>query len=791
MRAGRPSALVRCRAGRIATGTYNLLTFSGTAGTGLSGLTFSGGTASETLYGDTYTLQGTSTAEELRVAAPPPVGFTWSGAASNVWSTAGALNWTNSSGASAAYTDNANVTFSNAGANTNPIGITATVFPNSVTFTNSTLAYSFTGTGGTAGIGGAATVSLDGGAGVTFLSANTYSGSTTIASGGTLTLGNGANAALDGSIANTLSVANSGTLLYNLAGSQTANYAINGTGNLIKAGSGLLNLTASSGYTGTTTVNGGTLTLNGAERRDRQHQRQRRRELGGGYLLLDNMTNSSNTARLGTASPIVLNGGTFTFLGSSGTGETAESFGALTIGSGVNTVAISRGNTATTSSATLVFGNATASLASNLINTGSGGFVNFTTAIVNTATNPPTLQGGPGGIYVSDGATHDDFGYVAQARATKSPSALPPMPLPAWPRLISRPRGSWSTATPSRWSHSNGIHETIANCAGTLTFRLRAGQGTANANVVISDYKPTTPTPYPGKTIQALMVQSGSANVSTLSGMLNIMNNGGGAGTPLDANGGILVSGSYAFTPNGGYTMNGGTITSGTAGTNSTLYVWIDSNTTRINSVIADIGGGTGAIPACPRAAAARWFWAANTYSGPTYVNQGTVELLAGGSLANTTIYVGCGGSTSATFMVKGNATIGTGTAKLVVNGAGPTTSQGTFGFDPLEASPSTLTLNGNMTVGGTAAGSPALLDFNLAPAPLTRSRSTATCRSIRAGGSSTSSSCPEVRSRRALQFDHVQQRVGSDQSDLQRRVKRHHVDCHGKGHSGGGRHQQ
>ena len=63
-------------------------------------------------------------------------------------------------------------------------------------------------------------------------------------------------------------------------------------------------------------------------------------------------------------------------------------------------------------------------------------------------------------------------------------------------------------------------------------------------------------------------------------------------GTPLDANGGILVSGASDFTANGGYTITGGTITSGVSGTNSELFTWIDSGTTTINSVIANIGGG-------------------------------------------------------------------------------------------------------------------------------------------------------------------------------------------------------
>ena len=112
----------------------------------------------------------------------------------------------------------------------------------------------------------------------------------------------------------------------------------------------------------------------------------------------------------------------------------------------------------------------------------------------------------------------------------------------------------------------------------------------ANANVLINGTAQTALTL--STTIGSLVVQSASAQVSTLTGYtLNIENNGSGQ-TPLDNNGGIIVSGSGDFTPNGGYTINGGTITSGISGVSSELFTWIDSGTTTINSVIANIGGG-------------------------------------------------------------------------------------------------------------------------------------------------------------------------------------------------------
>ena len=90
--------------------------------------------------------------------------------------------------------------------------------------------------------------------------ANTFTGATTI-SGGTLQLGTGASGQ-DGSINSTSGVTNNSALVYNLYGSQTAAYAIGGSGSLTKTGGGLLVLTASNTYTGGATINGGTLNIN-------------------------------------------------------------------------------------------------------------------------------------------------------------------------------------------------------------------------------------------------------------------------------------------------------------------------------------------------------------------------------------------------------------------------------------------------------------------------------------------------------------------------------------------------
>ena len=94
---------------------------------------------------------------------------------------------------------------------------------------------------------------------LTLTASNTYTGNT-IVSGGTLQLGTGASGQ-DGSIATTGSFVNNGALVYNLSGNQTPTYAISGSGNLTKTGTGVLTLSMVNSYGGSTAVTGGILRL--------------------------------------------------------------------------------------------------------------------------------------------------------------------------------------------------------------------------------------------------------------------------------------------------------------------------------------------------------------------------------------------------------------------------------------------------------------------------------------------------------------------------------------------------
>ncbi|MBV8176224.1 MAG: autotransporter-associated beta strand repeat-containing protein, partial [Verrucomicrobia bacterium] len=93
---------------------------------------------------------------------------------------------------------------------------------------------------------------------LTLTGANTYTGGTTISSG-TLQLGNGGTT---GSIAG--NVTNNGVLAFDRSDSVTFGGVISGTGNVVQMGAGTLTLPGTNTYTGTTSVNAGSLIVNGS-----------------------------------------------------------------------------------------------------------------------------------------------------------------------------------------------------------------------------------------------------------------------------------------------------------------------------------------------------------------------------------------------------------------------------------------------------------------------------------------------------------------------------------------------
>ncbi len=233
----------------VTGGTLNTSTTAGVHGNFWAVQTtdlYAAGALVSTAAGGTVTIDGSAPDPEaltgsgshflIAAAAFAPVGhpaLTWSGLTSNSWSLAsGDVNWS-SMGGNTFYSNGSAVTFSNAGVNTNPIAIVSSgVQPASVTFTNTTTPYSFSG----GAMSGTGSVALDAAGSVMFLGVNTYTGSTTI-SAGTLTLsGTGAINGTSG-----IAVGNGGTGAMMIQGQgqlQTSveNVGLSGTGSVTQSG---------------------------------------------------------------------------------------------------------------------------------------------------------------------------------------------------------------------------------------------------------------------------------------------------------------------------------------------------------------------------------------------------------------------------------------------------------------------------------------------------------------------------------------------------------------------------
>lgn len=252
-----------------------------------------------------------------------PASIKWTGAQpGGLWDINTTYNWSNG-GISDKYFEFDTVTFDDSASGTTSVVLDTTVAPTSVAFGNAAKNYVLTGSGaitgatgvtlagggsvtlatnntysgpttigtgilrigngGTAGtpgtgelvnegalvfdrsngltianvVSGAGTVE-QAGAGTTILTAdNTYGGATTITAG-TLQVGSGGTA---GTLGYTATISNNGSLAFNRDGSLVVAAPISGTGNLVQTGPGTTVLDNDMTYTGTTTVNGGTLQI--------------------------------------------------------------------------------------------------------------------------------------------------------------------------------------------------------------------------------------------------------------------------------------------------------------------------------------------------------------------------------------------------------------------------------------------------------------------------------------------------------------------------------------------------
>jgi autotransporter-associated beta strand protein len=250
-------------------GTLTVTNLSGTLSVGdsfkiLNAATYAGSfTASNLppltpdLMWNTATLATSGTISVISTNFTGPQPLTWKGdGVSNLWDTGTSLNWLTTNGTPRAFLNFDSVTFNDSGTNSPAISLTTSVTPASVVV-NAAQNYTLSGTGALTG-----TMSLTKSGGGTLTLANTgtnsFTGGTFINSG-TLQLGDAAsvNVNLTGNITN------NGTLVYANPGALTTSASITGSGALTKTGAGALTLGGTQSYTGLTTIDAGTLQING------------------------------------------------------------------------------------------------------------------------------------------------------------------------------------------------------------------------------------------------------------------------------------------------------------------------------------------------------------------------------------------------------------------------------------------------------------------------------------------------------------------------------------------------
>lgn len=321
--------------GQLAAGTYKLIKFGGN---------LTGSFALATVYPNVTIDNGGGTPGYVTlVVSAPSVASTlfWQGDGSgNVWDTNNTPNWVTSFGNAAVnYIDPDKVIFDNNGSNNVPVNLTLPVYPNAVTFSNTTAkSYTISGNGKITGPEG---VTLAGNGTNTFLTGNDYAGGTTFITNGVLQVGNGGATGAAGS--GTINMGSrSPSIVVNLNDAISLP-SVTGTGGsptLFQNGAGTTILTGTADNTLlTATVNNGILQL-------------AKTSSGGVHAVTNATVNAGGTLQLGgtggdqiqNAGSVTLAGGAFDANSQSETLTALNGYGNITDSSGAGVLTLTAGN---------------------------------------------------------------------------------------------------------------------------------------------------------------------------------------------------------------------------------------------------------------------------------------------------------------------------------------------------------------------------------------------------------------------------------------------------------------
>jgi autotransporter-associated beta strand protein len=504
---------------------------------------------------------------------------------------------------------------------------------------------------------------------------NAYTGATTI-NAGTLQIGAGSTT---GSLSTSSAITNNGTLAFNRTNTitQGTDFAsvISGTGNLIQAGSGNLVLSGNNTYTGTTTISAGTLEIASSGRLGGGSYAQNitnngvflysgtnNQTLSGiisGTGALTHNTAGGNTTTLTLAGNNTYSGNTTVSagilniqhanaLGGSANGTTVASGAVLQLQGGINIASealtlngsgVSNGGALVNSSGNNEWaGNITIGSATTLIHANTGTTLTISGNITNNAGAALHFQGSGGNITVS--------GIISGNGSLVTSASGPPS------LTLSGANTYTSTTTISGGTVSiNSIKDVGAGASS-----LGAAITTTNGTIAIGLQSANATLRYTG---------SGDSSNRTI----NLAGQTGGA--TIDQSG----TGTLRFTSNftaGGAGSKTLILQGSTAGIGEIAGAVVNNNSTNTTSLTKN-GTGTWILSG------------ANTYTGATTINAGTLQIGNGSST----------GSLSASSAITNNGT-------LVFNRSG-TVTQGTNFANSISGSGNlTQAGSGTLALGGT-----------------------------------------------------------------------------------------
>ena len=562
------------------------------------------------------------------------------------------------------------------------------------------------------------------GAGTLILTgANSYTGATTIAAG-TLQIGAGSTT---GSLSSSSAITNNGTLAINRSDAITISNTISGTGSLTKSGAGTLTLSNANTYQGTTTINAGAINLTGSNTGSATTVNS------GGSLI-----------GTGSAGAVTVNTG-----GLIGAGNAAATPGTLTVG--LLTLNGGGGYTWDLSNTSGAPGTNWDLITATSTTIGATSGDKFTIFLTGNPTNwSPATTYSAGWNILQWGTLNSVFDANAFTVNTNNFTGATPTgtwafsstggflnlsyAAPSSAGIWTAAGGNWSTASnwqgnavpsnasPLEFNGSGGASTNDSALTGIagITFNSGAGSYTLDGTALnitggITNNSSTTQTVAIALTMAgAQTLNAGAANL-TISGSLdnagNTLTTSGSNTVAISGNisgaGGLTKNGAGSLVLSGANTYTGATVISvgnlsitgsGSLGTGGIYAANISNNGTfTLNTTAAQtlsgVVSGSGALVKANTNTLT--LSGSNTYSGPTTINAGTLNINNSGS----------GGTSSA---------IGTGTL-TIAGGTIDNTSSNTVTL----STNNTQNWNGDFTFTGTR-------DLNLGTGSVTMSASRA-----------------------------------------------------------------